>query len=178
MSFQALDSFKSVFTFNFPTAAIQFNSKEFQALLTNAYELYDSAARSYKKVQLRGNTLTEFSCGVIELAKDGFTVQADERSVASGGGSYALNFVKPSSLQASDREWIKDLIQDSYLSKIEANQKALKAQLKANVLAEDKQKESEKLAAQRAKLEAAAEKKAEVEYEALLAQFEASQEAE
>lgn len=177
MSYQTLDSFKAQFSFNFTTEAIAYSQKEFESILNQALSLYANPALSYCRVRLHATTLGTFAAGVLALGKEGYTLEENERGTSSAG-SYGLFFTKPASYQTDDKEWIKNLIQDSYLSKIEQNQKTLKAKLKSDLLAEEQRKENEKVAAQKAKKESEAEKKAELEYEQLLAQFEASQEQE
>lgn len=173
--YQTLDSFKAQFSFNFTTEAIAYSQKEFESLINQALNLYTNPALSYCRVRLHATTLGTFGAGVLELGKEGYTLEENERG-SSSAGSYGLFFTKPASLQTDDREFIKKLILDNYLSKIEQNQKTLKAKLKSDLLADERRKENEKVAAQQAKKEAEAERKAEVEYEQLLAQFEASQE--
>jgi len=175
MSYQTLDSFKAQFSFTFTTEAIAYSQKEFDSLINQALSLYANPALSYCRVRLHATTLGTFAAGVLTLGKQGYTLEENERG-SSSAGSYGLFFTKPASLQTDDKEFTKKLILDNYLSKIEQNQKTLKAKLKQDLLAEEQRKESEKLAAQKAKKDAETERKAEMEYEQLLKQFKESQE--
>lgn len=176
MSFQTLNPFRAQFTFPVKTESFVFDSKEYRSLVDLAFSLYENKAFTHCKVKLSATTLTTFSMGVLELAEKGYKLDPNERSTSSGGGSYGLSFLKPASLVAEDKEFISQMVQDAYLAAVEVNAKNLKAKLKSDLLAEEQRKENEKVAAQKAKVEAAAEKKAELEYEELLKQFEGSQE--
>ncbi|MDC7829802.1 MULTISPECIES: hypothetical protein [Pseudomonas] len=172
MSYQTLNPFKAQFTFPVKTESFSYDSKEYRNLVDLAFSLYENKAFTHCKVKLTATTLATFSMGVLELAEKGYKLDANERSTSAGNGSYGLNFLKPASMVAEDKEFISKMVQDAYLAEVEVNANILKAKLKANVLAEEKQKENEKALAQQAKVEAAATKRAEIEYEQLLKQFE------
>lgn len=177
MSFQTLNPFRSQFTFPVKTESFVYDSKEYRGLVDLAFSLYDNRAFTHCKVKLTATTLATFSIGVLELAEKGYKLDSNERSTSAGNGSYGLNFLKPASMVTEDKEFISKMVQDAYLAAVEVNANTLKAKLKSDLLADEQRKENEKVAAQKAKKEAEAERKAEVEYEQLLAQFEASQEA-
>lgn len=172
MSYQTLNPFRGQFTFPVKTESFVYDSKEYRSLVDLAFSLYNNRAFTHCKVKLTATTLTTFSLGVLELAEKGYKLDSNERSTSAGNGSYGLNFLKPASMVAEDKKFIEQMIQDAYLAAVEVNANALKAKLKADVLAEEQRKESEKVAAQNSKKEFEAERKAEIEYEALLKQFE------
>lgn len=174
MSFQTLNPFRAQFTFPVKTESFVYDSKEYRNLADLAFSLYENKAFTHCKVKLTATTLATFSMGVLELAEQGYKLDSNERSTSAGNGSYGLNFLKPASMVAEDKEFISNMVQDAYLAAVEVNANNLKAKLKANVLAEDQRKEQEKAATQKAKKEFEAERKAEIEYEELLKQFEES----
>lgn len=167
-TFTTNDGFKRDFTFRIATESLKYDQGEFQALVADANKTYDLDICNHKKVLVSAPTLAMFAKAACELAAEGYSVLESERAHSSSLGHYAVKFVKPSALQAEDRQWIKDQIQELYLARIDANVSSYKAKLKADLLAEEKAKEAVKQAEAEAKKQAKLQQEADKKFEQLL----------
>lgn len=145
-TFTTNDGFKREFTFRVATESLKFDSEEFQAFVADATNTYNQDIFGYKKVLVSAPTLAMFAKAANELAAEGYTVLEQERAHSSSLGHYAVKFVKPSSLQNEDRQWIKDQIQAMYLARVEHNFKAEKHRLIQEAVNEARRKDAEEIA--------------------------------
>lgn len=167
MTYTTNDQFAATFKYTVKTDSYKFNDKELSSITEQAYVLYAQPGLNFDKTLISAGNFENAMVAIIEMSKQGYT-PAEGRRPLHSGPNYAFYMLKPRSLQNEDKEAIKKLVMDNYLSTVEHNEKAYKAKLKQDLINAERQKEAEKAAKAQADKEAKLQAQAEKQFEELL----------
>lgn len=169
ITYKTNDQFKNDFSFNLKTQSYKYSQEEFNTFLEQAYTLYSQPGLNFDKALVSAGHFTSATVAIIELSKEGYGVVEDRKALHSGP-NYAFFMLKPLTLQQDDKEFIKTLVMNNYLSAVEANEKSYKLQLKQDLINAERLKEAEKVAKAAADKEAKLQAQADKQFQALLEQ--------
>lgn len=163
---------KKAFKFAVKTDSVKVDQSELIKFQNEAIAHYSKPVFTFSKQLLIAPSFAHFAKAVVEASKEGWSIWEDERPLGQSVGHYAMYLVKPETVQDADKEWIKTYVQGLYEKAVEANQEAMKQELKQSLIQQEKAKQAEAARVKAEKEQSALEKKIQEQYEQLISAME------
>lgn len=142
-TYTIIDNFKNNFKFSVKTESLAFNQTELESLQKKAIDYYHN---TFNSVVVSAITTTHFALAIIELHGLGYKVLPKAPSLSSN----KIMLRKSVNLLKQQEAEIRNIVTASYEKAVQTNIAAAKARITSELIANNKAKEMEAIAEQKA----------------------------